>query len=1361
MKENQKAVSFVPTKLLQWIADGITERRFQAVVAFADVSGFTAMSEKLATIGREGAEALTGILNTYFTEMISRIEEGGGFVGKFGGDAMTIFFPVEDGEELCQVGQRAVTISLDLQKKMADFQDVVTKAGKFSLGMKIGIASGNVLFKVVGPDVDGGKEFLLAGIPLDRAAEAEHHGVSGQVVVSQKLTKSCNLEGSTLDDGFLLLDAEQKCPVEAILSDPDFFNQDWLNISKYFIDPAVYKRMELGIGSVGEIRRVSVIFMSFTGLDYDVDSTVGEKLEVVYEWVYGLTRRYGGSINKVDMGDKGSKLIITFGTPTAHENDEELAVHCGLELVRGNDKLREMGVEQRLGIASGVVFAGEVGAPCRQEYTVMGSVVNLSARLMAKSKPGQLLVDPATHERAQKPFMFSEPQMMKFKGIKEPMPTYSVIGLKDKSKPVVSGKRLPFVGRQNEMEIIRSQIARVIAGKMSVLVVRGEPGVGKSRLAQESLNHAVANGFKTSGGEALSYAKRSPYLIWISILRRLIGLPSAGSGKEALKQLETVVKESDAEHVYRLPIVAGVLGIQCGENSITQHFDAQLRQENLFDFVVEYLRFLSQSQPILFLFEDSQWIDRNSLALITYVIRNLLDSPILILFVRRPYNQKFKSDYIPKIEQSSASVDIGLSELNREETEALVLQNLGVDRINQGLMDFIYDASHGNASFAEQLLENLKSLERIKIIPDSEGEGRVAEQESDLSDVEVPDSLSSLIMSQLDRLQPVPKLTVKLAAAVGRQFQEEIVTGSYPVEMETADIIKSIKNLETHDIIQTAADADLYNYIFKNLLTLEVAYDSLLFAHRREYHRRIGSCLEALYPETLNEWYEDLARHFAQSDDDDRAVKYLWKAGDKALDLFANEAAENYYTQAVDRSPVEKDPATRFKLLSMRSKVFAIEGKNELQKHDLDELLEIAGTLDDNNGKVNTLGTLARYFYRAHDLSEMKRVIDQAQEILETIDYPFGRFNINDKIAIWHFVQNKHEEALKYWQTCMQDAEEMKDKKGMSVALTNCGLAYKALGDYDQALEFYNRSVKIDREISNIKSEAVNLGNIGVLYHQRGEYEKALEVYQEALSIAKSIGSKQIQSYYLGNLAMIYQAKGERDRALVSHKELLELSTTIGFHRSQVASLINIGTWYIEFGDFDKAIDYLQQALEIARTHGLRGQEPQVAVNMGLALHYQGNLARAREVLEGAVQVSVDVKNKPSEDYARRYLGFVLFDQGEIDAADELFKQAIENAKSIGSKSSVASAKVGLGIVNLSRNDDRTLVDEGIAEAKELKDSETLIKGKVMLAKALLEKDKNSSEAISLLNRAMKVAETAGYRNDIQVIETLLKGREQ
>ncbi len=1361
MKATEKAISFLPKRIIPWITDGQGERRFEAVVAFADVSGFTKMSEQLATIGHEGAETLTAVLNSYFTEMINRINRDGGFVGKFGGDAMTIFFPVEESENSRDVALRAVSTCLDLQEKMVAFQDVKTKAGSFSLGMKIGIAFGSVLFRVVGPERAGGKEILLAGVPLDMAAEAEHHGTAGQVVISDEMATICDLRISPVDDGFFLVDPNAKLKPPKYKYEAEIEDSSKLSdLTKQFIDPPVYNRIALGMDSVGEIRRVSVIFMSFSGLDYDLDPGVGKKLEELYGWVHNLIIRFGGSINKVDMGDKGSKMIITFGTPKAHENDEELAVHCGWQLTKGLEKVKKLGVSMRMGIATGVVFAGEVGAPSRQEYTVMGSVVNLSARIMAHSSPGKLIVDKATKSRSKGVFDFAEPEFVQFKGMKEPLPVYEVIGLRSASKKPFQRERRKLNGRDEELVKVNHVIDEVLNNKLRILILKGDAGVGKSRIVQEIIKIAQPKGFTIGAGEALSYAKTNPYLTWISILRRLMRLPSAGGGEKAIQKIREIIAKADPENEFRLPIVAGILGIECPDNQLTQHFDAQMRQENLFDFIIKLLKYLSRTSPVLIIFEDEQWIDRYSLNLITHLMRNLSEFPILILFARRSYSARFRSDHISEIEGSEIAQSLRIVEFSREQLEQIILRKYNSRGIDQELLDFIFDASHGNASFTEQMIDNLNSVKRIRIVPkiisEGEPEVRYIEKIGDLKEVEVPDSLTSLIMSQLDRLNEEAKLTIKLAAVIGRQFRTEIVKESYPVAMTEKGISESLLELSTRDIVTGDEDNDLYDYIFKNLLTLDVAYDSLLFAHRREYHKRIGLCLESLQQDSLPEWYEELARHFSNSDDDPKAIKYLHKAGDKSYNLYANESAGSYYTKALERATSEEFSRERLDLLYMRSKVYSTTGQIDNQKADLDEMLELTDALSDMVFKVRVLKDLCNFYKQGNNLEEMEKAIEIADVILDKTDYPAGRIDITNNTGELNFAKGEHQEALKNWMRSAELAKKEKDQRRLSVGLTNCGVAHKALGDFDKALKYYKQSMSIDQKQGNKQSEAVNLGLIGVLHHQRGQFEEALNSLVKAREIAREIGSKQLQLRNLLNIATLYHTKGERGRALTSYEESLNLAKSLGLTNLQALSLQNIGAWYFDFADFEKAIEYYNQAHNLILKHKIQGLEPQVMLNLGLTQHYQGKLRIAQDNLQKAVDRSIELNNKLAEIYARRYLGFVLIDRNNLKIAESQFNAVSEIATSIGSQAFIASAEIGLGIVNIRRRKSRKLIEMGIENARKLGDHELVIRGKVEFAKVLIKQRKSKIKALDLLETALEVAESSGYKCDVEIIKPMI-----
>ena len=307
-------------------------RRVHAVVLFADVSGFTPMSEALARTGRRGAEDLTLILNRYFTRMIALLHDYGGVVCKFGGDALTVIFPYHVRAR-GSVTRRAVTCAHAMQAAMPDYAAIPTSAGTFGLAMKIGVARGSLLSMTAG-DTDR-LEYILAGGPLDRCADAEHHADKGEIVVDDRLLGDLGwLSGVEQRDGFSCIGRLLR-PARPVPARPlSEISAAAAAVYTRYMHPAIAQRIAAGqAGFINEHRQVSVLFVNFSGFDYDADPQAGARLQAYLREVFAVVRRYDGSVNLVDMGDKGSKYIVLFGAPIAHEDDSARAVSCALELL--------------------------------------------------------------------------------------------------------------------------------------------------------------------------------------------------------------------------------------------------------------------------------------------------------------------------------------------------------------------------------------------------------------------------------------------------------------------------------------------------------------------------------------------------------------------------------------------------------------------------------------------------------------------------------------------------------------------------------------------------------------------------------------------------------------------------------------------------------------------------------------------------------------------------------------------------------------------------------------------------------------------------------------------------------------------
>ncbi|HYF65279.1 MAG TPA: adenylate/guanylate cyclase domain-containing protein, partial [Herpetosiphonaceae bacterium] len=337
------------------------QQRFAVVALFADIAGFTALSEALGQEGRSGTEQLTTILNQCFAPLIDIIHQHGGVISTFSGDALTVLFALGDGAAAA-AARRAAHCALSMQAIMDDFAMVRTAVGPWSLTLKIGLAAGSVLYTTVG-DPAVRTVAIVGGAVLDQCSAAQSMAEAGEIIVHRPSLPDLEglIDADPADDRFgrLLRQPSEVAfePVAAL----DLLPEQTIETMAAYLHPSIAGRLREGQATfINERRPVTVLFINFDHFDYDHDPEVGAKLQDYFANVLRAIERYGGYLNKVEIGDKGSSYLVLFGAPVAHENDIERANHCALDL-RDLDA-----VEARIGINTGFVFSGLIGSPARQ-----------------------------------------------------------------------------------------------------------------------------------------------------------------------------------------------------------------------------------------------------------------------------------------------------------------------------------------------------------------------------------------------------------------------------------------------------------------------------------------------------------------------------------------------------------------------------------------------------------------------------------------------------------------------------------------------------------------------------------------------------------------------------------------------------------------------------------------------------------------------------------------------------------------------------------------------------------------------------------------------------------------------------------
>ncbi|MCX7840338.1 MAG: AAA family ATPase, partial [Anaerolineae bacterium] len=847
--------------------DALPDRTYGSAL-FADISGFTALTESLAqALGTaRGAEELTRQLNQVYDALITHVHNYRGSVIGFAGDAMTCFFEekyeggsrkYEDSYFLLPTSSfRAVTCALAMQDAMRAFPH---------LALKIGIATGPARRFIVGdPQIQ--LIDTLAGKTIETMARAAELAQQGEIVLApttfQDLTGFAKPVRSISD--FTVI-GELATPIEPTPWDElpdDALHEEQL---RPWILPALYERLRAGQEQFSlELRAATALFVQFQDIDYDNDERASEKLDASIRHAQHIVNRYDGNIIQLTIGDKGSFFYAVLGAPIAHDDDAARAIHAALDLIFN---LQSPISTTHIGIAQGQMRVGAYGGTARRTYGAIGDATNLAARLMQAAPHGEIRCDYNVYRTASKRIAFETLPPIRVKGKAGLIRVYQPVSGQrlalsavegsavSDQQSAVNGQRSAIIGRRAEIVQIEQALDEVQRGATRVLIIEGEAGIGKSRLVEELKRLVRERGLTGLLGNGQSVEQQTPYRAWRDVFNSYFELDSAKDRETARKSVEAVAMQLIPEHVQRLPVLNDVLGLDIPENELTQSLGANLRVQNVTLVLTALLRAWTNERPLVLVLEDAHWLDDLSWRLALDIARalTLANAPLLFVIVNRPLDEHSVGQKIfAELRALPQTQLLALSALAPDEIVALIAHRLNVtpDALPTPLVELVQTRANGNPFFAEELVFNLRDHHLITYHA-----SRLTPHESRLTlspNFEqaahtLPDTLHGLILSRIDRLPPERQFVLKVAAVIGRAF------AFAPLHHVVAKYVTMIaESLKAHLTALTQADFTFLEslepeltYLFKHIITQEAAYQTLLFAQRRELHRAVA------------EWYEN------------------------------------------------------------------------------------------------------------------------------------------------------------------------------------------------------------------------------------------------------------------------------------------------------------------------------------------------------------------------------------------------------------------------------------------------------------------------------------------------------------------------
>ncbi|HEY5790773.1 MAG TPA: adenylate/guanylate cyclase domain-containing protein, partial [Gammaproteobacteria bacterium] len=889
-----------------------------------------------------------------------------------------------------------------------------------------------------------------------------------------------------------------------------------------------------------ERKNVTVLFADISGF-----TSMSEKLdpEDVTTVMNGALNVLANAVSKYEgYIDKfiGDCVMALFGAPITHENDPELAIRAALEMRRGLEHYNaglpvrlEVPLTLHIGINSGVVIAGGMGSDQKLEYTVMGDTVNLASRLESNAGSGQIFVSSFTYNLTRELFEFTSHEPIKVKGKKDPVAVYEVTG--ERQARAASSARLEaakLVGRTREMLMLRDCLDRFLAGTSQVVFLLSEAGIGKSRVHHEVKKHLGPGQVQIVDGVFRSYSRATTYSAFVEMFRHLLSIDAddqvTAVADKVVRNLPLLLGLDEHSRSDELSEATVFIGLMLGID-LSAEFDVPLaqmtpqeRKAATFKVIPWVLDRLASRQPMLLVLEDAHYADRTSVEMIGHMFHALAKAPLFMLILLRPDTDSLATKLVPMARKSrpGAFTEITFSRLSNDESDQLVYNLLEATEVPAALLELVRRRAEGNPLYIAELIREL--LEHEALALDDERAVRITR---DLDSVALPSSIQGMIISRIDRLPLELKDLLQVASVIGPVFRRELLEQVCAGE-QVDDRIDQLLEL---GLVFESQSYPYVEYSFRNLLTQEAVYSTLLHKKRRELHARVAEEVEALFAarfddpveiinaDQMDDHIEVLAHHYEAADEPEPAYRYLARSGLKAQQAYANSEAADYYRRAIEKAwHMETPPTDLAQVHTSLSEVLELEGELEDAigaRRTAHELATEAGARAEALRHIGRMEEKRGFKDRSLEAYQAaKDLMTDAPESLE-----MGQILMNESWVLNRL--KRFEDAVAEGERALAIFQKHADRENEGLVYNNLAVYHEHAGLLDRALDYNQRALERFRETGNKRQQANVLLSLGYLHNKRDEQEQALDCFDRSLEIMERIGNR----YGIGTALM---AKG-------------------------------------------------------------------------------------------------------------------------------------------------------------------------------------------------------------------------------------------
>lgn len=1158
---------------------------FTAAVMVIDLAGFTPLTQSLMENGKEGAEILIEIIEEVFSPSIDTIYDYHGSIASFAGDSFTALFPVDSAHP-----GHVLSAAHVIQKIFRTTGNLTAKFGDFRLKVRIGLGHGTVNWKILHCSEKAAYYFHGSGI--DQAIENEKMCQNGQLVSNRALLSHLTESKSELsfsDVNRVSVLINQFRPVPRTTITPPTLSSKSLSA---FLPASI-----LNLTDKGEFRDVAACFVSISG-ENDVDSSIVRIIETA--------RKFGSELYDIDFGDKGSFVMVIFGSPVSRENVVFRACEFSNTIV-SNPKLKV-----RIGLTFGTVFSGFLGSEKRAHYTVKGNAVNMAARLMTEARWQEILIDEALYQKVKSAYVTTALTPRFIKGFPQKIRVYKLA--EKREMPNQRTFQNILVGRSSELSQLQSYLRKTVDSSAAALVyIDGNAGIGKSRLVYElknSLIKAPINWF-TLPCDAILQTSFNPFTTFLKhyFNQSENFSPQINKGHFEMR-LEALIESVDDDFITQeLTRTSSVLGSLLNlhwENSLFEKLEGRDRFENIKTALVHFFLAENQLKPTVIEVEDAHWIDPATESVLKSMSPVVRDRPLLLLIVSRlgdndaPLRLSFSLPH---------QYAMQLNSLSSHDFRALIRNQLHVN-LSPEIDQLIFRKSEGNPFYGEQIL--LYLMESGALV---QGEGTYSLQNNDF---DIPDQISTIIISRIDRLPEKCKDIIKIASVIGQEFSVKLLSEV----LHNRDIKPELDILEKESIWISLSDL---RYSFKHALIRDTVYQMQLKKKLRTIHKLVARTIEELHRKELRSHYHELAYHYDKAEVVGKACLYLEKAADYASSNYKNQEALTLYDRLLN---YEHKPKKRIEINYSKAAVLKLISRWDDALQLYEENVSLAKALDDQDTIALNISHIGVLQLNKGNLDLALKLFHQSPNVVENVKKPRIKGKIYFNWGNVHFSRGDQNTALKYFLIAQKISQAEQDLETLGSAASNIGMIYNYQSDYEQALEQFFFGLEIAEKRNNEKSKSSLLNNIGLVYSSINNFDKAEIFFQKALDIASKLGNIRHQAFIYGNLGSLYEKGEDLCRALEYCQKDLEISLRIDDKIRICTATGNIGFIHDALGNYSVAEKVHKRVFKMAHEIGHKRMMNMAYSNLGSHYLLVRNLDAAEKYLDKAILLCREMKDK-------------------------------------------------------------------------------------------------------------------------------------